>query len=755
MAKLSTMLHAGKALGVRGSMLRLQYEVQRGSGLMSKKMRSVQGWDSWELKRIGPGFNADAILRARQNCAIPFFFTDAQLLAAQIREIIGPNGASSAIAEAERILTGYLPFFGSLSCDCGFPPRWFQNPVTGQSVSPREPWTRMRFASPAYGDLKFILEPSRFLFIYPLLRAYALTGDEKVPEAFWTAIEDWSHHSPPMHGPLWVCGQECSLRILAWTFALHGFIHSPSTTNERVSMLLSMIAAHAWRITQSLAYARSQRSNHLITEAVGLWTAGTLFPELARVKNWQRKGAELLRESVLDQITPQGASQQHSFNYQRMILQLLLWTLRLSEIHDTPLHESIRLRTQAAFDFLRQWVDTESGLAPNYGSDDGSHILPLSSAAYRDFRPLLQLGAAVLDRPALPPGPWDEAPLWLGVKPRNARQAQPSPIVVCPAETGSSETASSETGYFLLGDDTSWAMIRAGRYTRRPFQADQLHLDLWWKGINLARDAGTYLYNGPPPWNNGFARTAVHNTVTVDGEDQMRRAGRFLWLDWAQASGRVNRATADALPDRFEGEHHGYRRLGVIHRRSVQWLPNYGWVIVDDLEGTGEHTLSLHWLTADLPFKISDEASGVTLKSKPFPITWNIFSSAPATSTVVRAGEPLGFVSAETYTQDVLSQLGWEAATYGDLRPAISILCRTCSLLPVRFVTVVLTNQQVKVLRTESEIAILHDEQNSADSMAGAKNFCEKDSAMYRVKLDPSSAGAAKPSRVPLKSHFA
>ncbi len=93
----------------------------------------------------------------------------------------------------------------------------------------------MRFASPVYSDLKFILEPSRFLFIYPLVRAYALSGDERFPQAFWNAVEDWARHSPPMTGPLWICGQECSLRILGWSFALHAFIHSPSTTNERVA----------------------------------------------------------------------------------------------------------------------------------------------------------------------------------------------------------------------------------------------------------------------------------------------------------------------------------------------------------------------------------------------------------------------------------------------------------------------------------------------------------------------------------------
>jgi hypothetical protein len=141
-----------------------------------------------------------------------------------------------------------------------------------------------------------------------------------------------------------------------------------------------MVAAHAWRTAQTLGYARSQRSNHLISEAVGLWTAGTLYPELREAPVWQNLGAHLLHEAVLDQITPEGVSQQHSFNYQRMNLHMLLWSLRLGEIHRAPLHEDIRSRAQAALDFISPWVDPMSGHIPNYGSNDGSLILPLPSA---------------------------------------------------------------------------------------------------------------------------------------------------------------------------------------------------------------------------------------------------------------------------------------------------------------------------------------------------------------------------------------
>jgi hypothetical protein len=340
---------------------------------------------------------------------------------------------------------------------------------------------------------------------------------------------------------------------------------------------------------------------------------------------------------------------------------------------------------------MRPWVDPVSGVAPNYGSDDGSLILPLALGAYRDFRPLLQLGAAVLNRPALKPGPWDEAPLWFGMKPAVVdKAALPLPPSV-------------ETGYFRLGNENSWALIRAGRHTRRPFQADQLHVDLWWQGINLARDAGTYLYNGPPPWNNGLAGTAAHNTAMVDHRDQMRRAGRFLWVDWAQASGRSYSASGQACADRFEGEHDGYKRFGVKHRRTVQWLTGTGWVIVDDIEGAGVHAVRLHWLMADLPYEFSDSPFQLAFSSGQSRVRCCILTSSPGNGTIIRAGAR---VEGNSPGAD-LQLLGWESPTYGDLRPAVSLVYETHSKLPVRFVTAILTGERCKLESRDEQLIVL------------------------------------------------
>ncbi|HSZ64332.1 MAG TPA: alginate lyase family protein [Terriglobales bacterium] len=701
MGKLGTLWQIGQTFGLRDGTLRLGYEAQRGIGLLARRMQSFSGWESWDLKRIAPQISAEDFLSVRRQGGRPFFFSDSRSLAPALKKVLGADGEKSLLAEANKVIDGRLPFFGRLSLDCGFPPRWFQNPVTGQSVSPNRPWTQMRFADDEYGDLKFILEPSRFLFVYPLARAYSISGDERFAETFWRTIENWAASSPPMSGPLWICGQESSLRILAWSFALYAFLDSPATTPQRAALLLSMIAAHAWRSAQTLGYARSQRSNHLFSEAVGLWTAGTLYPEVKAAATWQHQGAQLLREAALDQITPEGAYLQDSFNYQRMVLYLLLWTLRLAEINKLELDPRIRERTSSAFDFISAFVDRKSGYAPNHGSNDGSNIFPVSACDYGDFRPLLSLGSCVLNRPPmLQPGPWDEAALWFcGAFAKISARASALPAPV------------SAAGYHRMGSGNSWALIKAAHYTRRPFQADQLHMDLWWHGLNLARDAGTYLYNGEYPWDNGLTSTVVHNAVTVDNRDQMRRAGRFLWLDWAQASGRSFSTTpsmANASPDCFEGEHDGYRRIGVTHRRIVRCVTEDAWVVVDDLVGVNEHKLRLHWLLPDEPFEVISAAPfSAVFSSQKVRLNWNIFSSSPGSTAIIRAGKNLA--AEPSYDDEHEKLLGWESPTYGELRPAISLLHSVLAPLPVRFVTVILARNEIQLQQHDSELILRRD----------------------------------------------
>src|SRR4029079_8013630 len=88
-------------------------------------------------------------------------------------------------------------------------------------------------------------------------------------------------------------------------------------------------------------------------------------------------------------------------------------------------------------------------------------------------------------------------------------------------------------------------------------QIDMLHLDVWWRGQNVLVDAGSYQYNAAPAWHEHFMRNASHNTVVVDGRDQMLHRRQFKVLYWT----RAQLLGFDDGPKRTVtvGEHYGYR----------------------------------------------------------------------------------------------------------------------------------------------------------------------------------------------------
>ena len=123
-------------------------------------------------------------------------------------------------------------------------------------------------------------------------------------------------------------------------------------------------------------------------------------------------------------------------------------------------------------------------------------------------------------------------------------------------------------GYYVLRDQDTLTFMRCGHYKDRPFQADNLHLDIWVDGENILRDAGSYLYNTEERWTRYFAGTASHNTVMLGEQDQMRKGPRFIWHDWIKES---QAGWYHHGPFVFEGEFTGFRQSGqpVAHRRRV------------------------------------------------------------------------------------------------------------------------------------------------------------------------------------------
>ncbi len=503
------------------------------------------------------------------------------------------------------------------------------------------------------GDIKFIWEPARFDWAVILAAAYTAARNEDYAKVFWERTEEFLSANPPYQGPQWMSGQEVGLRLIALVYAWAALAGSPHTTPQRTAALCTAVAAHARRILPTLVYARSQRNNHLLSEAAGLYTAGLFLSQHPAAPRWRAAGWRWFNHGLATQIAADGTYMQHSTNYHRLMLTLALWMDTLQfQPGGKPLPETNRLKLAQAAQWLADRLDVTTGSVPNQGANDGACILPESGAPFNDFRPVV---TAALQR-------------WPVPAPAAAFRQQ---LVLQPAG-------------IVPGLRCT---LRAARFTGRPSHADQLHVDIWWRRLYIARDAGTYRYNANAPWDNALAGTAVHNTVVVDGKDQMTRAGRFLWLDWAQAEPLETPASRPGEAASVTARHAGYRRAGIIHQRSLAVEPD-GKLVVEDLLLPASmhledqpHTARLHWLFPDWPWAISQEETGAEF-SLQSPHGWiRIQIEGTGKLTVVRAGQVL------TGSETASPILGWYSPTYGVKEPALAVTAERGGGLPIQFRT--------------------------------------------------------------------
>ena len=168
----------------------------------------------------------------------------------------------------------------------------------------------------------------------------------------------------------------------------------------------------------------------------------------------------------------------------------------------------------------------------------------------------------------------------------------------------------------------------------------------------------------------------VHNTLTIDGDDPMERAGKFLWLDWVQAEVVAKSAHSVTAQQR------GY--LGLLHRRTVSVSGADEWVIKDEVipERSGWKDwfdLRLHWLLPDWQWDL--DGGDLQLQSPHGMVTFSIYSDLKLIPCLVRAGEVAAGEG------PALPNWGWYSPTYGVKQPALSFAIYTQAKSQVHLTT--------------------------------------------------------------------
>ncbi|MCH7343707.1 heparinase II/III family protein [Pelomonas sp. CA6] len=579
-----------------------------GRGLSRARAPAMARWRwAWaRLRRMGPaewGFRAWRLLVGRLR-PDPAPQAPDRAPAATRWVVEPPASALSApavLAAAQAIAEGQVLLFGVLPVQLAQPMQWLRCPRTGRRADGPD----------ADGvDLKWLWELNRHTHWVRLAQAWRVSGDAAWLERLREQILSWLDQGLPLrrrgaagvlHSPF-----ECALRLIQWAqvWQLVDGERGPlfgagpeGAENPLRARWLQAVRRQALGTARATS-RHSSANNHLLAELAGIFIAAQTWPcwpELRRAG--ERARAELERE-LPRQVGADGFGREQALAYAAYVADLMLAVERCAQAQQAPMSAAFVQRLRAMGEALAAFAD-RSGWLPQLGDGDGTQILALDPG--EAARPQPAFGGA-LARSGWRFGcadarwPGDGGGAWLIAEGLPTHPSQPpAPRLSFP--DGGHELFAARRGQpdeILGGMDVGplgYLSIAAHGH------ADALALWLSVGGEPLLIDPGCDSYGDGASWRRAFRGTAAHNTVQVDGRDQVPSGGPFLWLRELPVQRLAcTRDAAGGLT--LRARHHGYAAQpgGFVHERCLSFDPAARRLVVQDLlQGRDARELALHW----------------------------------------------------------------------------------------------------------------------------------------------------------------
>ena len=589
-----------------------------------------------------------------------------------------PDASRRITEQAEALLAGRFDLLGYRGLSFGTPIDWQLDPVWSRRA-PLVHWSQIDpLSADMVGDSKVAWELSRHQWVVRLAQAAAITGDQRYARAAVSAIEQWIDANPVGRGLNWASSLEVAFRLISWTWTFALLRDTAVMSAAFTTKLFALIHAHAAHVRKYLSYYFSPNT-HLTGEALGLFYAGTLFPHFRDAGDWRATGARILIEQSRVQIDDDGVYFEQSTCYQRYTCEFYCHFLLLAHRAGIAIPGDVQARVLRMIEFLVS-MRRPDGSLPLVGDADDGCLMPLVCREPDDFRGVFAVAAAMFRLPDCADAAGGPAPevLWLlgadGIRRMH--------------EVGKALRAGPRSRVFARG---GYAVMRSG-WDR---DAHQLIVDVGPLGCHVSSghghedllaiqcsvfgdrvlvDPGTYGYTAEPEWRNYFRSAPAHSTVTVDGLGQSEPAGPFGWRRRPRAVLRQWLTTTEF--DFVDAEHHAYAHLAapVIHRRRVVFVKPEFWVVIDDITGTGRHTVDLSFQFAPLAVALTSPGT-CRVETERGSVLWVLPAASVPIVNAIRSGE----------TQPMR---GWISTRYGQKQPSPALVCSASGAVPLRFITV-------------------------------------------------------------------
>lgn len=621
-----------------------------------------------------PSFKARVIRGSSPPSAPNFFFSAAQVprLAAMMRDLF-PKETDQTVERAQRICEHRFDLLGYKKLDYGAEIDWHADRVHGKRT-PRKPWFQIQYLDFAEaGDSKVTWELNRHQHLVTLAKAYRITNEGKFAVEIFRQWRHWHQENPYPIGINWASSLEVAFRSLSWLWVYYLLAGSAAMPAGFRSDLVRKLAVSGRHIETYLSTYFSANT-HLIGEGAALFFIGTLCPELRLAGEWQRRGWTIVQQEAQRQVRADGLHFEQSIYYHVYALDFFLHCSVLASLNGVAIPAEFEHTLERMLNAL--CVLGRSGPIPQLGDDDGGRLFDDQRDRQEHLLDPLATGAVLFSRGDFKAvaGRLREETLWLlGEAGKVEFERLPA---VAPASK-STEFESSGSYVMVDADGKRQLVIDAG-----PQGADTAghgHADALSITANVNRhavliDSGTFEYLGEGSERNRFRGTKAHNTMVVDGQDQVEPKGPFSWMSLPNV--RAEEWIKGESFDFFVGSHDGYMRLPepILHRRFVFSRRARFWLIRDQAMGRGKHQLELFWHIA--PELSPTERDKGTFRS-------------PEASLSILAPESHG------WSQELLRE-DWSPA-YGQREPHSVLRFSIVANLPAEFATLLLPGEETNV----------------------------------------------------------
>jgi hypothetical protein len=522
-----------------------------------------------------------------------------------------PRRVEAVIAAAERTLRHEFELLGSgpfVPVDPDRPARggytpidWYVDPVRGLRFPRGVPYKKWKLYEmrPANADVKYPWELARCQHWAALGQAFAIAGDERFAQEVAHELDDFVEANPIGIGINFTCTMDVAIRAVNWAIGFE-LVHS-STTLAPTFWQRAYGALYDTGVftRDNLENTYEVTSNHFLSNVVGLWFLGAVFADLPAGQEWLSFAREALEQEILAQVLPDGADYESSVPYHRLVTELFMGSLRLGEFRGEPLSPGYRARVRDMVDFLAA-VTRPDGLMPQAGdADDGRlHVFAdYGKVTPQDGRHLFGPAGSIFDEPAWMAlagdvGEWEAA--WWGLKPRVSARAGASGVGSRLFPDAGLAVMCAPGSHYVLASNGIVGTKGFGNHKHNDLLSFEYHPD----GVPLVVDPGSYVYTSDFEARNRFRRTASHNTVQIDGEEQNDFKPEWIFRLFETSNAEHVRFSETAQCVEYTGRHHGYERFEhpVTHERTFRLVKQDGSLsVTDQLTGRGGHDVRWHF----------------------------------------------------------------------------------------------------------------------------------------------------------------